>query len=182
MPLEGALAAADPVASSHLARQLVDVRSIAADRGFLDLGPGIDGFGLRRGRIGLRLEALDVLFFRDGRPFDASARVLGGLPTPQTLAGALRTALLARHEFPCGQVRARMGPGLADVPRVLLECGAPAWVVDARFRGPGLGLDDGHGVEPLLAVPQVLARADGRWARGSPRPPADYSVPRFLPR
>ena len=34
----------------------------------------------------LRLDALDVLFFRDGRPFAASARASTGLPTPQTVA------------------------------------------------------------------------------------------------
>ncbi|MCS7078855.1 MAG: type III-B CRISPR module-associated protein Cmr3 [Chloracidobacterium sp.] len=43
--------------------------------------------------IGLRLEPLDVLFFRDGRPF-GSERNLSGWPTPQTFAGAIRTALL----------------------------------------------------------------------------------------
>src|SRR5262245_53965921 len=50
-------------------------------------------------RAGLCLEPLDTLFFRDGRPFDAANRVSGGLPQPQPLAGALRTALLAQHGF-----------------------------------------------------------------------------------
>ena len=36
--------------------------------------------------LGLRLEPLDTLFFRDGRPFDAAARASGGLPQPQPLA------------------------------------------------------------------------------------------------
>lgn len=44
--------------------------------------------------VGLILDPLDVLFFRDGRPFTASERLLSGLPLPQTLAGAIRTALL----------------------------------------------------------------------------------------
>ena len=48
-----------------------------------------------RSAIGVLLDPLDTLFFRDGRPFDASSRVRGGLPNPQTLAGALRTALLS---------------------------------------------------------------------------------------
>jgi CRISPR-associated protein Cmr3 len=47
-------------------------------------------------RIGLILEPLDVLFFRDGRPFEAGIRVGGQAIMPQTLAGALRTALLDR--------------------------------------------------------------------------------------
>ena len=50
-------------------------------------------------RLGLRLDPLDVLFFRDGRPFGESTRAEGSLPVPQTLAGALRTALLTRAGF-----------------------------------------------------------------------------------
>ena len=44
------------------------------------------------------LEPLDVLFFRDGRPFDAAPRATttAGAPMPQTVAGALRTWLLSR--------------------------------------------------------------------------------------
>ena len=45
-------------------------------------------------RIGIRIEPMDVLMFRDGRPFEATSRVSTGQPTPQTLAGAMRTALL----------------------------------------------------------------------------------------
>ena len=45
--------------------------------------------------VGLCLEALDVLFFRDGRPFmDGTEQMLSGLPLPQTLAGAICTALM----------------------------------------------------------------------------------------
>ncbi len=47
--------------------------------------------------VGLRPEALDVLFFRDRRPFAAAGRDTTGLPMPQTVAGALRTALLEAH-------------------------------------------------------------------------------------
>ena len=43
-----------------------------------------------RGWIGLKIDPLDVLFFRDGRPFGAAIRASGRLPNPQTLAGALR--------------------------------------------------------------------------------------------
>ena len=44
--------------------------------------------------VGLRIDPLDVLFFRDGRPFTPASRGASGLPTPQTLAGAVRTHLL----------------------------------------------------------------------------------------
>ena len=48
------------------------------------------------GSITLDLEPLDVLFFRDGRPFDAAPRATSGAPLPQTVAGAVRTWLLRR--------------------------------------------------------------------------------------
>lgn len=44
----------------------------------------------------LDLLPLDVLFFRDGRAFTPGGRVASALPTPQTLAGALRSHLMAR--------------------------------------------------------------------------------------
>src|SRR5579885_1064381 len=104
-------------------------------------------------RVGLGLRALDTLFFRDGRPFDAPARALGGLPLPQTLAGALRTALLARAGFDFAAFsRRRKHAGPLDALR---SGGAPEWVLAARFRGPWLALQDGDGpIEPLLPVPQ----------------------------
>ena len=46
--------------------------------------------------VSFELEPLDVLFFRDGRPFDAALRATTGVPIPQTVAGALRTWLLSR--------------------------------------------------------------------------------------
>src|SRR5262245_34230155 len=114
-------------------------------------------------RIGLCLEALDVLFFRDGRPFDAAARVMGGLPLPQTLAGALRTALLARHGFDFAGLSRRRRRG-QDVRDALRQGGAPEWVIGAHFRGPWLALRDSDRgpVEPLLPVPQTLARSGRR--------------------
>src|SRR5213083_2980302 len=103
--------------------------------------------------IGLRLDPLDVLFFRDGRPFDAAARVLGGLPNPQTLAGALRTALLAHTGFDFARFARAMRSEAQvamqenrrpEVKKALLD-GQDAqqrqWVVEARLRGPWLALD-----------------------------------------
>jgi CRISPR-associated protein Cmr3 len=120
--------------------------------------------------IGLRLDPLDVLLFRDGRPFDAAARVSGGLPTPQTLAGALRTALLAREGFRFGEFAKliRTHP----LREALTNSGAPDWVIDCRFRGPwpALALADGR-VEPLLLPPAVVSAAKDpakRWLRATP--------------
>lgn len=50
----------------------------------------------RSGAVSFELEPLDVLFFRDGRPFDAAPRAATAAPMPQTFAGAMRTWLLTR--------------------------------------------------------------------------------------
>jgi CRISPR-associated protein (Cas_Cmr3) len=50
-------------------------------------------------RLGLRIDPLDVLFFRDNRPFNVGMRGVGDLPLPQTLAGALRTHVWRQLEL-----------------------------------------------------------------------------------
>lgn len=89
-------------------------------------------------RIGLRLAALDGLHCRDG----------AGLPTPGTLASALRSALLARH-------------------------GPAAWISAATFRGPWLAFAPPDGpVEPVVAMPANVTRVgdDRRPTRAEPLP------------
>ncbi len=156
--------------------------------------------------IGLMLDPLDTLFFRDGRPFGAGTRASGGLPNPQTLAGALRTALLAHNGFDfakfaslcrsagsgarkCRNEHASQGSALENALR---EAGAPSWVVRARFRGPWLALfDSDDAAQPLLPTPWTLFRdgdraAGERWSRADPlekcelpgwSPPADAMLP-----
>jgi CRISPR-associated protein Cmr3 len=82
--------------------------------------------------IGLRLDPLDVLFFRDGRPFNASSRASTGLPTPQVLAGALRTALLAKYRCPFDRL-AKTNDFRAAVAAAFPDRN---WIGDVRFRGP----------------------------------------------
>jgi CRISPR-associated protein Cmr3 len=123
-------------------------------------------------RIALRLDPLDTLFFRDGRPFDAASRASSGLPMPKTLAGALRTYLLARAGFDlAGLAHERRANPAENVRDVLLRLKAPREVVDLRFRGPWLALaGDNDTVEPLLPVPANLGvEGEGRtWHRSDP--------------
>jgi CRISPR-associated protein Cmr3 len=121
-------------------------------------------------RIGLRLDPLDTLFFRDGRPFDAATRASGQLPSPQPLAGAIRTALLAREGFGFAEFSARRKSAPQDSARAILEAmNAPRHVLDLRFRGPWLALANGDQIEPLLPVAVNLARDDEeRWYRSDP--------------
>jgi CRISPR-associated protein Cmr3 len=106
---------------------------------------------------GLRLEPLDTLFFRDGKPFEASNRVVSGLPTPQTLAGAVRTTLLSRSGFSFSNFRLTQGEPLEDQ---LIAAGADPAIVYGEFRGPFLAIayDDGT-CEPLFPQPVTLVRA-----------------------
>ena len=123
--------------------------------------------------VGLRLDPLDSLFFRDGRPFDSSNRVAGGLPTPQTLAGAIRTALLARTGFDFSGFARRRKDDSAKF-RAALEASGPAEclpIFHAQFHGPWLALADGEtgSVSPLLPMPETLKRAKaGGWSVAEP--------------
>ncbi|MCS7304968.1 MAG: hypothetical protein NZ602_07660 [Thermoguttaceae bacterium] len=111
-------------------------------------------------RIGLWLEPLDVLLFRDGRPFSAASRVRSGPPMPQTLAGALWTAFLrqAGCHFPTLTAKIKeyqkkrteseqeqSAPGellRQHNARVLREAiraaGGPDWIFQVHVRGPWL--------------------------------------------
>ena len=61
--------------------------------------------------VTLNLEPLDVLFFRDARPFDAAPRATSGLPLPPTVAGAVRTWLLNRAGADLGALGAKIRSG-----------------------------------------------------------------------
>ena len=118
-------------------------------------------------RLGLRLEPLDTLFFRDGRPFAGATRGEGGLPQPRTLAGALRTRLVGQHvdlrELPG---RRRQGQSIEEALRNL---GCPEWVLRTRFRGPWLAR--GKETEPLVLAPVILAREGDTLFRLAPLGP-----------
>ncbi|MCC6284465.1 MAG: hypothetical protein IT439_04050 [Phycisphaerales bacterium] len=103
------------------------------------------------------LKPLDTLFCRDGRPFGSSVMVSGGLPQPQTVAGALRTRALRRHGV-CPPVR---GPGHGDLPPL---------VRGMSVRGPWLAWIDADG-RPTILLPapadivQPAKGASGKLAR-----------------
>lgn len=106
-------------------------------------------------RVGLWLESLDVLFFRDGRPFSAATRVRSGPPMPQTLAGAIWTALLRQagcdfprlmatyrtkierahweENLPEEEVRRRTKQAWEEA---ICEAGGPKWIFQVELRGP----------------------------------------------
>jgi CRISPR-associated protein Cmr3 len=108
--------------------------------------------------VGLVLDALDVLFFRDGRPFTASERLLSGLPLPQTLAGAIRTALLQQ----VGCDFSHMKGAASFEAAVSQSCGSDGqWIARTTIRGPWLArraANDGE-IDVLVPMPGILHKS-----------------------
>ncbi|HQU45165.1 MAG TPA: type III-B CRISPR module-associated Cmr3 family protein, partial [Pirellulales bacterium] len=102
--------------------------------------------------FGLVIEPLDVLFFRDGRPFGPSTRAGGGLPNPQTLWGALTTALLARHGCDFNALRDAVQSG-ADWSDAVVQAagGEKRWIAHLHLRGPWLA-GTSSGAPPAVAA------------------------------
>jgi CRISPR-associated protein Cmr3 len=116
-------------------------------------------------RIGLILEPLDVLFFRDGRPFEAGIRVGGRTIIPQTLAGAFRTALLERAGCDFRALGGAMHRGSSFAAALADQSAELSTIADISVRGPWFYRED----EPLTPVPADLVRADdGSYARLTP--------------
>lgn len=110
------------------------------------------------------LRALDAFFFRGSRITQS------GLPHPQTVAGALRTALLAAYQVRWDRVRAAVRSG-TPIREALIVEGVPAAVVQARWRGPIIvELDrSGRPLDAFVEAPRVLRRSkDGSIVRLEP--------------
>ena len=108
----------------------------------------------------LALTPLDLLFFRDGRPFDAAAQVRSGLPQPQTVTGAVRSWLLARAGCAFPRLAQDIARGATFVEACAVQGNAVAQIGHLRFRGPWFSRD---GVSPLLPAPATLRRRkDGK--------------------
>lgn len=108
--------------------------------------------------IGLRLEPLDVLFFRDGRPFGAAMHGRSELPLPQTLAGAVCTALLDACGCDFLQLTQRMREGGIALADAIETAGGPPWIASLHVRGPWLAKYETTAAtfEVLLPVPAAL--------------------------
>ncbi|MBK8176004.1 MAG: type III-B CRISPR module-associated protein Cmr3 [Rhodospirillales bacterium] len=103
-------------------------------------------------RIGLRIEPLDTLFFRDGRPFDGTPRAISGLPLPQTLAGALRTWLLREKGCDFARLAADVKAGRTFAEALSSQSDELQRIARLSVRGPWLCRPDG----PLVPAPAIL--------------------------
>jgi CRISPR-associated protein Cmr3 len=93
--------------------------------------------GKRSKSVGIALTPLDVTAFRDGRPFNAGQMAQSGLPLPQSLAGAMRTALMEKYNCNFSLFAKTIQAG-ASYEKALEDAGAPGWISCVAFRGPWL--------------------------------------------
>ncbi len=107
--------------------------------------------------LGLKLEPLDTLFFRDGRPF--TGRAESGLPTPQTLAGALRTFFLKQLDCDFEDLGQAMREGLSFA-EALAEQDLEA-IAQIQFKGPWLARWNDSDPSLWFPVPAALRRLKG---------------------
>lgn len=128
----------------------------------------------------LFFEPLDVLHFREPRPWDAGSHVLSksSFPTPGTLRGALRSALLARLDAAFGSPDPHYGIKQEWAKRLLGGRTDPGLI---SIRGPFLAVSpELHKSSlatkqkplPLFPPPQdlVFLKTEGQDDRGGPKP------------
>ena len=102
----------------------------------------------------LVLEPVDGLFFRDAKPFEAATRGESGLPTPQTLAGALRTLLLERHRVDFARLGEQVKSGASLAQALAIVAPDAEGVAALKVRGPWFTLKG----EVLVPAPASLRR------------------------
>jgi CRISPR-associated protein Cmr3 len=115
--------------------------------------------------IGVCLQPLDVLFFRDGRPFTGSERSVSGLPLPQTFAGAIRTTLLRSADCNFGRLKQAVESGHSFAEAVKQACSREHhWIGNMAVRGPWLARQTPQDREPevLVPVPAILHKQKKR--------------------
>ena len=104
---------------------------------------------------GVLLEPLDLLFFRDGRPFGAATRgETQPMAWPQTLAGAVWTALLERHGCDFSELAGRVRERRQAFAEALDGLGLPSWIARVGVRGPWLARVNAR--DPVSSPPELL--------------------------
>jgi CRISPR-associated protein Cmr3 len=139
----------------------------------------------------LRLDPLDVLFFRDGRPFTQASRAQSGLPMPQTLGGALRTHLLRAAGCDFARLAERLR-AKATLEEAVAEVCQAGWIARVEIRGPWLCRDIDGQLEVFVPVPANVQRVKettktqgnapptGEWVRLDPLAPG-HELPGWQP-
>jgi len=134
-----------------------------------------------RSRIGCRLDPLDTLFFRDGRPFGEADQAETVMPSPQTFAGAMRTWFLRRDKCDfkkLGGVKGRsFREALAESQKEDV-----ARVADLSFRGPWFAIENDGTPAPLVPAPATLVTLEDGKRLDMLRPMKEPALPGWQPR
>jgi len=125
-------------------------------------------------KIGLRIEPLDLLFFRGGLPMTEGIRAQSGLPNSQTLAGMIRTLLLEKSGADFRAMR-----GVLSL-REACEAAGEGWVAQVRCCGPWPAIERDGVLEPLVPSPANLRRVSGE-EQYSVLTPRQTPVPGWTP-
>lgn len=130
-------------------------------------------------RLGLVLQPLDVLFVGDGRPVGGALRGHSrSTPLPQTVAGAVWTALLDLHGCDFARLSQQVQRHGLSFEQALDEQGLPTWIARVAVRGPWLArrhVGSAGGSRPAASESSDVAAAGG-----TPNEPAE-SLEVFVP-
>jgi len=133
-------------------------------------------------RVGLVLEPLDVLFFRDGRPFEPASQAASGMPVPQTVAGALRTWLLREAGCDFEKLGGAMKGGTSFAEAAAGQGDDVAAIARLRFRGPWFARAQvGGAPEPLVPAPASLREVKGSGGIVRLDPLTKHALPGWRP-
>lgn len=135
-------------------------------------------------QLGILLDPLDVLMFRDARPFGEAGFAKSGLPRPATLLGALRTSLGTQLGVDFAKLGAAMKQGASFGEGLTEDQPADASsLADLVVRGPWLARRSADLIEPLVACPANLRRVegDGHSDRLIRLDPAKHELPGWQP-
>lgn len=112
--------------------------------------------------IGLRFEPLDVLFFRDGKPFEAGIRAVTTEPLPQTLVGAVRTHVLEAAGCDFAGLGAAVRRGRSFAQALGEQSAELGGLASLACRGPWFA----RAGAPLLPMPAALHRMGKKQSDG----------------
>ncbi len=107
--------------------------------------------------VGLVLEPLDVLFFRDGRPFgQASHAASRSMPLPQTVAGAVMTALLRQAGYDFCALKQLLQNGASPsqaLKQLFKQAPSKPDLSAVHIRGPWLAVQQDEKLHVLFVPP-----------------------------
>lgn len=108
--------------------------------------------------VAISLTPFDTLFFRDGRGFDGPSKPSSGLPSPQTLAGALKSWVLQEGAADLQQLSSAIRSGANEYEALSGLGNVGKIAASLSIRGPWLCENLIGPLQPLVRVPSDVHR------------------------